>query len=93
MKENPEENNHLVELYSYILIVLVVGLGLLFLYWGNVEYNRFSPLIELKLANLGRFAVILGKILLAYFLWFIFGVLHIVIIIKLMEILRSILNK
>ena len=76
------------EIESIVLSILVIVVGYFCFYFARQEYLEFAPVID-KLKFVGIVGVYFVKFLYAFLLLMFFVIIHVFVVIKLMEILRS----
>lgn len=74
---------------SFITGVLVILIGLVCYYCAKTEYFKWEPLIDLEVSQYGLLALYTAKFLFAYILIFLFGIVHILIVVKVMDFIKQ----
>lgn len=76
------------EFESIVLSILVIVVGYFCFHFAKQGYLEFVPVIN-KLKFVGIVGIYIIKFLYAFFLLMCFGIIHVFVVIKLMDILRS----
>lgn len=76
------------EFEAIVLSILVIVVGYVCFHFARQEFLQFEPIID-KLKFIGIMGVYFMKFLYAFMLLMFFGIVHVFVVIKIMELLRS----
>lgn len=90
---NNNNNFNPNKIMSVIAGFLVILFGILLFAVGRKQFIEYSPFIQSHCEFMGFIGVFIMKSIFIFFLTMCYGILHVVIVVKIMEFLREILNK
>lgn len=86
---NDNNNNYNPnKLLSIITSIVVIIVGLVCFVFGKKYYDAYSPIAEL-IPSIGIVGILIIKYIYAFLLLMIFGIIHTVVVIRIMEFIKQ----